>query len=174
MNEDAEMNAAREAMIARRFGGANMRTGGKGTARRKKKSSHKTATADDKKLTSTLKKLNVTTIPGIEEVNMFKSDSSVVHFEHPKVQASIGANTYVVSGPSETKPLQDLLPGIITQLGTDSLNNLRQLAETLGASGELPGGLNVPSVAQEDGDDDDDDVPDLVEDIDDFEAVAAK
>ncbi|VDO24721.1 unnamed protein product, partial [Onchocerca flexuosa] len=36
---------------------AQVRTGGKGTARRKKKVVHKTAATDDKKLQSNLKKL---------------------------------------------------------------------------------------------------------------------
>jgi len=46
----------------------------KGTARRKKKVVHKTAATDEKKLQSNLKKLSVTNIPGIEEVNMIKED----------------------------------------------------------------------------------------------------
>ena len=32
------------------------------------------------------------------------------------VQASIAANTYVISGHAETKRLQDLLPGILNQV----------------------------------------------------------
>lgn len=40
----------------------------KGTARRKKKVVHRTATTDDKKLQGSLKKLAVNNIPGIEEV----------------------------------------------------------------------------------------------------------
>lgn len=48
---------------------AQVRIGGKGTARRKKKVVHRSATTDDKKLQSTLKKLAVSTIPGIEEVH---------------------------------------------------------------------------------------------------------
>lgn len=40
-----------------------------GSARRKKKVVHRTATADDKKLQSSLKKLAVNNIAGIEEVN---------------------------------------------------------------------------------------------------------
>lgn len=81
---------------------------------------HKTTSTDDKRLQNTLKRLGVNTIPGIEEVNIFKDDT-VIHFTNPKVQASIAANTYVVSGPSQTKKLQDLLPGIINQLGPDNL-----------------------------------------------------
>mmetsp|Transcript_5733 Transcript_5733/g.14688 ORF Transcript_5733/g.14688 Transcript_5733/m.14688 type:complete len:149 (+) Transcript_5733:173-619(+) len=132
-----------------RMAGA-VRTGGKGTVRRKKKAVHKTTSTDDKRLQGTLKRLGVNTIPGIEEVNIFKGED-VIHFLNPKVQASIQANTYVVSGPSQTKKLQELLPTIFNQLGTDNLQNLKQLAEQAG--GAAPGG----------DDDDDDDVPDLVE-----------
>lgn len=52
-----------------------VRIGGKGTARRKRKVVHKTATTDDKKLQTSLKKLAVNNIPGIEEVSgVFFSD----------------------------------------------------------------------------------------------------
>lgn len=44
-----------------------------GSARRKKKVVHRTATADDKKLQSSLKKLAVNNIAGIEEVNWYGS-----------------------------------------------------------------------------------------------------
>lgn len=65
--------------------------------RRKKKAVHKTAGTDDKRLQNTLKRLGVNNIPGIEEVNLFRDDGSIVHFKNPKqVQASIGANTYVI------------------------------------------------------------------------------
>lgn len=50
----------------------NVRIGGKGTVRRKKKVVHRSATTDDKKLQSTLKKLAVTTIPGIEEARTLR------------------------------------------------------------------------------------------------------
>lgn len=52
-------------------------------ARRKKKAVHKAATTDDKRLQSTLKRLGVNTIPGIEEVNLFQGQD-VVHFQNPK------------------------------------------------------------------------------------------
>ncbi len=51
--------------------------------RRKKKAVHKTTTTDDKRLQNTLKRLGVNTIPGIEEVNIFKDDT-VIHFTNPK------------------------------------------------------------------------------------------
>lgn len=74
-----------------------------GTPRRKKKIVHQTAATDDKKLQSTLKKLAVNQIAGIEEVNMIKSDGSVIHFNSPKTSASLAANTFAVTGHSETK-----------------------------------------------------------------------
>merc|ERR1712032_795492 len=134
------------------MGASAVRTGGKGSVRRKKKAVHKTTTTDDKRLQNTLKRLGVNVIPGIEEVNIFK-DETVIHFTNPKVQASIAANTYVVSGPSQTKKLQDLLPGIINQLGPDSLASLKKIAQQYQESRADEGGA----------DDDDDDVPDLVE-----------
>jgi NACalpha-BTF3-like transcription factor len=70
---------------------------------RKKKAVHKTTSTDDKRLQSTLKRLGVNTIPGIEEVLLINNDGSALQFTNPKVQASIAANTYVVSGPSTNK-----------------------------------------------------------------------
>jgi len=52
-------------------------------ADRKKKAVHKTTTTDDKRLQSTLKRIGVNTIPGIEEVNIFKDDV-VIQFQNPK------------------------------------------------------------------------------------------
>mmetsp|Transcript_35489 Transcript_35489/g.55413 ORF Transcript_35489/g.55413 Transcript_35489/m.55413 type:complete len:157 (-) Transcript_35489:268-738(-) len=138
---------------------ASVRTGGKGSMRRKKKAVHKTATTDDKRLQNTLKRLGVNNIPGIEEVNLFRDNGTVIHFKNPKqVQASIGANTYVISGTAENKKLQDLLPGIINQLGPDNLDNLKKIAEQYG-----DGKGAIPEAANDD--DDDDDVPDMVGDF---------
>ena len=52
---------------------AQVRIGGKGTARRKVKKSQKAtgSAADDKKLTSTLKKFNVQPIPGKLRARVF-------------------------------------------------------------------------------------------------------
>lgn len=138
---------------------------------------------DDKRLQNTLKRLGVNNIPGIEEVNLFRDNGTVVHFKNPMVQvrrlrplasrlpgthacpqANIQANTYVISGSAENKKLQDLLPGIINQLGPDNLDHLKRIAGEFGA-GDTGG-------AAGDGDSDsDDDVPELVED---FEQVSKK
>jgi len=146
----------------------SVRIGGKGTARRKKKVLHRTATTDDKKLQSSLKKLSVNNIPGIEEVNMMKNDGSVIHFNNPKVQASLAANTFAVTGQSETKQITEMLPGILNQLGAESLQHLKRLATSVGAgagAGGAGGESGKPAAVDED-EDDDDDVPDLVENFD--------
>lgn len=121
----------------------------------KHKAVHKAAGGDDKRLQSTLKRLGVTTIPGIEEVNIFAPDG-VVHFPAPKVQASIGANTFVVSGPAQTRSMEEMLPSIMRQMPPDAL---QALAAQLGAAGGGGGGA-LP------GADDDDDIPELVGDAD--------
>lgn len=131
--------------------------------RRKRKSTRKTSSQDDKKLQTTLKRLNAQSIPGIEEVNFFREDGNVIHFENPKVQASIAAHTYVVSGKSETKRMEELLPGILNQLGQNSLQNLQRLLSSYQASHESK--TSTQSADAED----QEDVPDLVED---FEAQA--
>merc|ERR1711934_660732 len=137
---------------------AQVRIGGKGTARRKKKVVHRTATTDDKKLQSSLKKLSVNNIPGIEEVNMIKDDGTVIHFNNPKVQASLAANTFAVTGHAENKQITDLLPGILNQLGAESLTHLKKLASNVPTAD----GMDDPGNDA----DDDDDVPDLVENFD--------
>jgi nascent polypeptide-associated complex subunit beta len=80
-----------------------VRIGGKGTPRRKMKKVHKSAAGDMQKLQGVLKKLNAQMIPAIEEVNMFRSDGQVLHFQNPKVQAAIAANTFVIGGLCQEK-----------------------------------------------------------------------
>ncbi|PON34856.1 Nascent polypeptide-associated complex NAC domain containing protein [Parasponia andersonii] len=134
-----------------------VRTGGKGSMRRKKKAVHKTTTTDDKRLQSTLKRIGVNAIPAIEEVNIFKDDV-VIQFSNPKVQASIAANTWVVSGSPQTKKLQDILPSILNQLGPDNLDNLKKLAEQF--QKQAPGAAGAGAATAPE--DEDDEVPDLV------------
>jgi len=141
---------------------AQVRIGGKGTARRKKKVVHRTATTDDKKLQNSLKKLGVNNIPGIEEVNMIKEDGMVIHFTNPKVQASLAANTFAISGAAENKNMTEMLPGILNQLGTENLASFRKIAEKMPVqeSGQ------TANIAAADIDEDDEEVPDLVDNFD--------
>ncbi|KAL7293463.1 hypothetical protein TKK_0013222 [Trichogramma kaykai] len=145
---------------------AQVRIGGKGTPRRKKKVVHATAATDDKKLQSCLKKLSVNTIPGIEEVNMIKDDGTIIHFNNPKAQASLQANTFAITGHGENKQITEMLPGILSQLGPEGLTQLKQLAaSTVANSAAFKGGLG-----------EDDELPDLVGNFDEAskEEVAPK
>jgi nascent polypeptide-associated complex subunit beta len=62
----------------------SVRTGGKGSVRRKVKKVSRSAQTDDKKLTATLKKLNVQPLQAVEEVTFFKVSGGVLHFVLPK------------------------------------------------------------------------------------------
>jgi nascent polypeptide-associated complex subunit beta len=127
--------------------------------------------------------MNVQPIQAIEEVNMFKSDGNVIHFAAPKgmrvssgidtsmgvcarrksdtntsgfeVHASVPANTFAIYGNGEDKELTELVPGILNQLGPDSLASLRKLAESYQSMQKEKGD-------DEKKDDDDDDIPELV------------
>lgn len=112
---------------------------------------HSTPATDDKKLQSSLKKLSVNTIPGIEEVNIIKNDGSVIHFNNPKTQASLSTNTFAITGHGENKQISEMLPGILTQLGPEGLMQLKKIASDMMSTKKMP---------------DDDDVPDLVENFD--------
>ena len=125
---------------------------------RKKKAVHKTNSTDDKRLQNTLKRLGVNTIPGIEEVLLFNEDNTAIAFNNPKVQASIGANTYVVSGPSQHKTAQEALASMFGGMSSASIQQLmQQMQEMQGLAGGEGG---------QEGDDEDDDVPELVGNFD--------
>lgn len=145
---------------------AQVRIGGKGTPRRKKKIVHSTPATDDKKLQSSLKKLSVNTIPGIEEVNIIKNDGTVIHFNNPKAQASLPTNTFAITGHGENKTISEMLPGILTQLGPQDINQLKKIASEIANKSSAAGGAAAGAAAADAADDD---VPDLVEN---FEEVA--
>ncbi|CAF3672924.1 unnamed protein product [Rotaria sordida] len=134
-----------------------IKIGGKGTARRKKKIIHRPANVDDKKLQSSLKKLAANNIPGIEEVNLFKDNGEVIHFANPKVQASLSSNTFAISGASDTKSLQDMLPTIMSQMGMSADAGLASELgrRKLGSHGEQqqPGDGQTGTTNEQEGDD---------------------
>jgi nascent polypeptide-associated complex subunit beta len=163
------MEEARKAMIAKRFGGNANGANTGGAVRRKKKAAAKTG-GDDKKLGSVLKKMSMNAINGVEEVNIFKEDGAVIHIRQPKIQCSIPSNTFVVSGHTEVKRLEELLPGILTQLGPESMDYLRAYAEAMGGKAAAAGKGPAVETIQE-GEEEDEEVPDLVEN---FEEAANK
>jgi nascent polypeptide-associated complex subunit beta len=67
------------------------------------------------------------------------------------VHAAVPANTFAIYGNGEDKELTELVPGILNQLGPDSLASLRKLAES------------YQNMQKGEKGDDDDEIPDLVE-----------
>lgn len=74
------------------------------------------------------------------------------------VHASVPANTFAIYGAGEEKELTELVPGILNQLGPDSLASLRKLAESYQSMQNAKG----EDGEKKDDDEDDDDIPDLV------------
>jgi nascent polypeptide-associated complex subunit beta len=68
------------------------------------------------------------------------------------VHAAVPSNTFAIYGNGEDKELTELVPGILNQLGPDSLASLRRLAETY---------QNIQQKVKPT--EDEDDIPDLVE-----------
>lgn len=74
------------------------------------------------------------------------------------VHASVPSNTFAIYGAGEDKELTELVPGILNQLGPDSLASLRKLAESYQSLQKKDGGEGGKAE-----DEDDDDIPELVE-----------
>eukprot|EP01017_Pseudomicrothorax_dubius_P025542 TRINITY_DN276_c0_g1_i2.p2 TRINITY_DN276_c0_g1~~TRINITY_DN276_c0_g1_i2.p2 ORF type:complete len:165 (+),score=61.78 TRINITY_DN276_c0_g1_i2:158-652(+) len=151
--------------LKEKFGEAS-RIGGKGTQRRKKKTVHKTTIQDDKKFKTTVKKLGMQPLQDIDEVNMFKDDSTVIQFKKPEVFAAFQSNAFAVMGPAETKHIKDILPEILTQL---SPKDLQALSEQI--KRELPG-QQKNTIKEENEEEDKDEIPTLVNSN--FEEVSKK
>ncbi len=72
------------------------------------------------------------------------------------VQAAVQSNTFVVSGNGVTKTMEQLLPGILNQLGQDNIASLLKRVEGLGLTGKGP----AAGAAE-------DDAPQLIENFED-------
>jgi nascent polypeptide-associated complex subunit beta len=96
------------------------------------------------------------------------------------VQSALPANTLAITGHGQTKELTELVPGILNQLGPDSLANLRRLAESYqsmtarqAAAAAAAGGAGAGEKKEGEVGDDEDDIPDLVENFEEAEGKAA-
>ncbi|ORZ40227.1 NAC domain-domain-containing protein [Catenaria anguillulae PL171] len=149
----------------------NVRIGGKGTPRRKAKKQPASAKAasDDKKVHAALKKLNVTAIPNIEEVNMFRDDGKVMHFPNPKIQASVQSQTFAVYGKPVVKDMLEM-PELMGQMGNQQMMIQQLLQQLQGNQGadlmkNVQASMTGGKMAMPSADDDDDDLPELVSNL---------
>ena len=79
------------------------------------------------------------------------------------VHAAVQSNTFAIYGRGEDKELTELVPGILNQLGPDSLASLRKLAESYQQMSQAQQAASAAKGEVKEADDDDDDIPDLVE-----------
>ena len=96
-----------------------------------------------------LTNLGVQPLNDIDEVNMFKSDNTVIHFKRPQIHFSVQENLLVVTGNNDTKDLKELMPEIIKQAGPKQFEYLKNLMSSM-------------NPVKENAAEDDEDVPDLV------------
>ena len=84
---------------------------------------------------------------GVDEVNFFRDDNTILHFSKPEAYASIQNNTFIVTGEPETKNIQNLLPDILQQLGPKQHQILRDIVTGAGqgASEEVPNLVETPA-----------------------------
>jgi len=80
------------------------------------------------------------------------------------VHGAPAANTFAVYGTGRVKDLTELVPGILNQLGPDSLASLRKLAESYQAIQQVQQRAGAGGVTKDD--DDDEFPPNLVESFD--------
>lgn len=97
----------------------------------------------DKVVKSLVKKVGAQQL-GVDEVNFFRDDNTVMHFNRPEAYASIQNNTFIVSGEPETKTIKDLLPDIIQQLGPKQHKILKDLI----SGGTEPSNEEVPTLVE--------------------------
>jgi nascent polypeptide-associated complex subunit beta len=119
----------------------DVRTGGKGTTRRKKRVVHVNSANDDKKLQGYLKRIGARPIEGIEEVLMFQEDLSVISFTKPRqFLGAMSANTFVVSGSAEVKGLDHLMKSshqnFLGLFGAENIQKLQKLMPTSASTEE--------------------------------------
>eukprot|EP01084_Bolivina_argentea_P138135 243262_1 len=137
--------------------------------RRKKFRPRRSVNSFERRLQANLHKLSCNTIPGIQQVNLFKSDGTVIHFISPKVDAVVSANIFIVSGNYTHNKIEELLPDILPQIGSDHLTQLKDYAEKFEAlkpsDDDDEYDLLVTAI-------NDEDVPMLIDEHLDFERVA--
>ncbi|KAH7831395.1 putative nascent polypeptide-associated complex subunit beta [Monocercomonoides exilis] len=82
---------------------SQVRTGGKGSIRRKTKTIHHASEDNGKKVMSFIQSNQCHELPSIDEVDFIKNDNETLQFNKPKVFANLGANLTIVQGKYETQ-----------------------------------------------------------------------
>ncbi|KAA6381298.1 MAG: hypothetical protein EZS28_023174, partial [Streblomastix strix] len=127
-----------------------VRTGGKGSVRRKIKAVHKITQDDEKLVEQFIQSNNLRNIPSIDQIEMVRSDNNAMVFNSPKVHMNRQANTTVIKGKYELKPCtKDVLP-------QDRLRELQELLRQAPEGAKLPNNIPGMNLVEEIDDDEDD------------------
>jgi len=128
-----------------------VRTGGKGTVRRKfKEVRHSAGAVNDQKLQDQAKKMNFKTIPDIEEVSFWMDDNTSTQFSKPKVQALMGSNAFIITGKAEKKSEADSVVSTLQNLGA-SPEQLRELAKKVSEARKSDEADEIPDLSSFEG-----------------------
>lgn len=100
---------------------ANNKVGGTRRKFSKKSGSSAGGNKDDTKLHEQLAKMHAVTVDNVAEANFFKEDGNVLHFNKVGVQVAEQHNTSVFYGLPQEKNLQELFPGIVSQMGPEAI-----------------------------------------------------
>lgn len=111
-NQISNRAKAARAELQQRF--AAVRTGGKGTVRRKKIRKHVSFVVHEKQLHASLKKagLNIYPLPDISEVRMFEADGSSIQILEAQVHVNSFANMYCITGHAKCEVAEDSSPSV--------------------------------------------------------------
>jgi nascent polypeptide-associated complex subunit beta len=150
----ARAQVDQEKLAALKARSAAVRTGGKGSVRRKVRAPRAAAGTDEKTLQATLKRLGATPANDVGIVALVRGDDEdFLAFRRPRLLLNQAANLYAVTGKAEERPYGELI-GLV--------------------GGAAAAAAHARMQAEEDAEDsDDDDVPELVE-AEDFQKEATK
>jgi nascent polypeptide-associated complex subunit beta len=79
---------------------------------------------------------------------MFKKDGTVLQFNNPKVQASLGSNTFAISGHAESKDINELVPSLFRDFKPENLGAIKNLissGKAFASSAAASGSAAVPT-----------------------------
>ena len=80
------------------------------------------------------------------QVDLIKKDGSALTFRHPKLQANVPANTFVVTGTPTETTAADVTPNLFNQMSPELLQSM---IAKLGAGAGAEAGAGAAAAAEE-------------------------
>ncbi|CAI4055846.1 hypothetical protein N7582_000443 [Saccharomyces uvarum] len=86
---------------------------------------------DDSRLQTEVHKLHPLTIENVAEANFFRKNGKVLHFSNTVVQIAPQCNVTMIHGQPKENTINGLYPSVASQLGSQELDYLTDLAHKL-------------------------------------------